>query len=65
VPKGIFAGATVGGAYIQPDQVANRAYYGRPVAVQAILTGKVAAPRSAQGFLAAVRGAKVQAKNKS
>lgn len=63
--KGIFAGATIGGAYIQPDQDANRAYYGRPVTVQAVLTGKVAAPRSAEGFLAAVRGAKVQAKTKS
>jgi len=33
--------------------------------VQAILTGKVKAPRSAEGFLAAVRGAKAEAKNRS
>lgn len=50
---------------IQPDQDANRAYYGLPVTVQAVLTGKVAALRSAEGFLAAVRGAKAQAKTKS
>jgi len=35
------------------------------VTAQAILTGKVKAPRSAEGFLAAVRGAKVQANKKS
>ena len=63
--KGAFAGITVGGSYIQPDQDANRAYYGRAVTVQAVLTGKVKAPRSAEGFLAAVRGAKVQARDKS
>lgn len=65
--KGVFAGATVGGAYVQPDQDSNTAFYGRPVTVQAILTGKVHMPKSASAtaFLAAVRGAKVQAKNKS
>lgn len=63
--KGAFAGVAVGGAYIQPDRDANRAFYGRVVTVQSVLTGKVPAPHSAEGFLAAVRGAKVQAKNKS
>lgn len=65
--KGVFAGATVGGAYVQPDQDSNTAFYGRPVPVQSILTGKVKMPHSesAIAFLAAVRGAKTQAKNKS
>ena len=65
--KGVFAGATVGGSYIQPDQDSNTAFYDRPVTVQEILTGKVRMPNSASanGFLAAVRGAKTQAKNKS
>ena len=63
--KGAFAGVAAGGSYIQPDQDADRSYYGRSVTAQAILTGKVKAPRSAEGFLAAVRGAKVQANKKS
>ena len=63
--KGAFAGVTVGGSYVQPDQDANRVYYGRVVTTESVLSGKVKAPRSAEGFLAAVRGAKVQAKDKS
>lgn len=63
--KGAFAGVTVGGSYVQPDQDANRVYYGRAVTTESVLSGKVKAPRSAEGFLAAVRGAKVQAKDKS
>ncbi|HZU43101.1 MAG TPA: lipid-binding SYLF domain-containing protein [Terriglobales bacterium] len=63
--KGAFAGATLEGSDIRPDKDSTRAIYGRDYTPRAILTGKVRPPAAARSFLAAVRGAKVQAKNKS
>ena len=63
--KGAFAGATLEGSDIRPDVDSTRAVYGRNYTPRAILTGKVRPPAAARSFLAAVRGAKVQAKNKS
>ena len=63
--KGAFAGATLEGSDIRPDRDSTLAVYGRYFTPRAILTGKVRPPAAARSFLAAVRGAKVQAKNKS
>jgi SH3 domain-containing YSC84-like protein 1 len=59
--KGAFAGLTLEGASIRPDDDSTRAMYGRKVTTRAILLGKVSAPPAARSFLAAVRGAKAQA----
>jgi lipid-binding SYLF domain-containing protein len=59
--KGAFAGLTVGGASVRRDDDSMQAFYGRNVTTEAALTGKVTAPAAAHSFLAAVKGAKVQA----
>jgi lipid-binding SYLF domain-containing protein len=59
--KGVFAGLTVEGASIRRDDDSMKAIYGPRVSTKNVLLGKVAAPASANSFLAAVRGAKAQA----
>jgi len=59
--KGAFAGLTLSGASIRRDDDSMRAFYGRQVTTEAVLTGKVPAPAAAHSFLAAVRSAKSQA----
>jgi lipid-binding SYLF domain-containing protein len=59
--KGAFAGLTLSGASIRRDDDSMRAIYGRHVTTRAALMGKVTAPASADSFLNAVRGAKMQA----
>jgi lipid-binding SYLF domain-containing protein len=44
--KGLFAGLTVEGTAILPDEEANRAYYGRPVTVSEIAGGMIDDPAS-------------------
>jgi SH3 domain-containing YSC84-like protein 1 len=63
--KGAFAGATLNGAVVRPDRDATRVLYGRDWTPRAILTGKVRPPTEAESFLAAVRGAELQAKKQS
>ncbi len=63
--KGVFAGVTLNGAYVRPDEDANRAIYGADLTAKQILTGKVPAPEAAQVFLAAVRSAEEKAEMKS
>ena len=58
--KGAFAGLTLNGASVRTDEETMSAIYGPDVTARAALTGKVEAPASAHGFLAAVRGAKAQ-----
>lgn len=62
--KGAFAGLTLNGASIRPDEDSMHAIYGSKVTTQAVLLGKVPAPPSAHLFLKAVRGAKSQAAQK-
>jgi SH3 domain-containing YSC84-like protein 1 len=57
--KGVFAGLTLNGARIAPDEDSTRAFYGRNVSLNAVLTGRVPAPPAANSFVAAVRDAKV------
>lgn len=59
--KGAFAGLTLNGADVRPDEDAMRAEYGGDVTFRSVLTGSVPPPEGSHAFLAAVRGAKVEA----
>jgi lipid-binding SYLF domain-containing protein len=59
--RGVFAGLTLNGASIKRDDDSMKAIYGRNVTTRNVLLGKVAAPKSAHSFLAAVRSAQGQA----
>jgi lipid-binding SYLF domain-containing protein len=63
--KGAFAGLTLNGSDMRRDDDSTEAVYGKDVKSRAVLTGQVPAPPSAHAFLAAVRGAKIEAKEKS
>ena len=58
--KGVFAGLTLNGAAVKPDEDSMKSFYGPDVTERAVLTGKVPAPPEAHAFLAAVRGAKAE-----
>lgn len=58
--KGAFAGLTLNGADVRPDEDAMRAMYGGDVTYRSVLTGAVPPPPSAHAFLSAVRGAKAE-----
>ncbi|HXS75797.1 MAG TPA: lipid-binding SYLF domain-containing protein [Terracidiphilus sp.] len=59
--KGAFAGLTLNGADVRPDEDAMRAMYGGDVTFRSVLTGAVPPPASAHAFLSAVRGSKAEA----
>lgn len=59
--KGAFAGLTLSGAVVHPDNDAMKAVYGPNVTEREALTGKVPPPSSAHAFLSAVRNAKAEA----
>ncbi|HVX56212.1 MAG TPA: lipid-binding SYLF domain-containing protein [Candidatus Saccharimonadales bacterium] len=59
--KGAFAGLTLNGAVVHPDEDAMSAMYGPNTTERAVLMGKVPAPAAAHTFLSAVRGAKADA----
>jgi lipid-binding SYLF domain-containing protein len=59
--KGAFAGLTLTGASVRRDDDSMNVFYGHDVSTHRVLRGEVPAPASAQPFLDAVRGAKVQA----
>ena len=59
--KGVFAGLTLEGAVVEPDDDSTRAIYGRHMAFRSILSGKVTTPKSADAFLKAVSNAGQQA----
>jgi lipid-binding SYLF domain-containing protein len=52
--KGVFAGATLNGAVVQPDADAMRAIYAPNVTVRQVLTGAVPPPPEATAFLRTV-----------
>ncbi len=54
--KGLFAGLTLTGANLRRDDDSMNAYYGPDVSTHRVLRGDVATPRSADRFIAAVRG---------
>jgi lipid-binding SYLF domain-containing protein len=59
--KGAFAGLTLEGAVIEPDEDSTRAIYGTDKPFRTILSGQVPAPDAAQPFLTAIRSASHQA----
>lgn len=58
--KGAFAGLTLSGADVRPDEDAMRAEYGGDVTFRSVLTGSVPPPTGSHEFLSAVRGAKAE-----
>src|SRR5580693_4106158 len=60
--KGVFAGLTLEGAVVEQDNDSTHAIYGKHMMFRNILSGKVAAPRSADAFMKAVSEAGQQAK---
>jgi lipid-binding SYLF domain-containing protein len=62
--KGAFAGLTLEGASLRQDSDSRRAIYGSRVTTRALLLGEVPATAAAQPFLAEVRGAKAEAREK-
>jgi len=60
--KGVFAGLTLEGAVIEQDDDSTRAIYGKHMRFRNILSGQVAAPKSAEAFMNAVSGAGHQAR---
>src|ERR1700736_5742501 len=63
--RGIFAGIDLSGSVVSQDKDETRVLYGRMLAFEDILNGRVAAPDSARPFLAAVRKYAGQAKEES
>ena len=53
--RGLFAGATINGANIKPDDDAQRAYYGRTVSFRPVLTGEVKDPSHHDVFTATLQ----------
>jgi SH3 domain-containing YSC84-like protein 1 len=63
--KGAFAGATLNGAWVSPDEDALRALYGGDVTLRAVLTGKVPPPPEARTLLSVVRTVDEQARQEA
>jgi lipid-binding SYLF domain-containing protein len=59
--RGAFAGLTLSGATIRPDEDSTKAIYGRTISTRSLLTGRIAIPTSSRPFLDAVRDAQTQA----
>lgn len=54
--KGVFAGISLEGSTLRPDNDANRRIYGRKIAAgEIVLASTVSSPNSAQSFLAVLR----------
>src|SRR4051794_36582070 len=60
--RGAFAGLTLEGAVVQPDDDSTHAIYGKSMAFRTILSGKAATPQSAVAFVKAVSDAGQQAR---
>jgi lipid-binding SYLF domain-containing protein len=60
--KGVFAGLTLEGAVVQPDDDSTRAIYGKNMKFRNILSGKASTPKSADAFMKAVADAGQQAR---
>ncbi len=55
--RGLFAGITLNGAVLQPDDDSTRAIYGREVSFRSILSGDIQAPKSTLDFMKAIADA--------
>jgi lipid-binding SYLF domain-containing protein len=63
--RGVFAGVSLDGAVVHPDQEATKIVYGKLLPPREILTGKVQPPETVRSFLAAVREVEEKAKKES
>ena len=63
--RGVFAGVSLDGAVVHPDQEATKIVYGKLLPPRDILTGKVQPPETVRSFLAAVREVEEKAKKES
>jgi lipid-binding SYLF domain-containing protein len=61
--RGVFAGLTLKGAWVQQDKNDTRAFYGRMVPFRTLLKGALPPPADAQPFLAALNKYTPVAKN--
>jgi SH3 domain-containing YSC84-like protein 1 len=52
--RGLFAGITLNGAVLEPDDDSTRAIYGREVPFRSILSGDIQAPKSTLDFMKAI-----------
>lgn len=59
---GLFAGIDLEGSWIERDKDSTMALYGKDYGTTELLTGKVAVPQSARGFVADVRRVEAHAK---
>lgn len=59
----VFAGATLDGASVTPDQEAMQAFYGAHASLRDVLLGHARPPSAAKTFLDAVAGARQRAKH--
>jgi lipid-binding SYLF domain-containing protein len=59
--KGVFAGLDLSGSAVRRDDDSMKTVYGPDVSTRAVLDGEVPPPAPAEPFLAAVKGAKVEA----
>jgi SH3 domain-containing YSC84-like protein 1 len=59
--KGVFAGLTLEGAVVEQDDDSTIAIYGKNIEFRNILSGRVAAPKSAEPFMKAVAEAREKA----
>jgi lipid-binding SYLF domain-containing protein len=60
--KGAFAGLTLEGAVVEQDSDSTTSVYGRDVAFESVLLGKVSTPGIARAFMKAVADAAHKAK---
>ena len=63
--RGVFAGVSLDGAVVHPDQEATTIVYGKVLPPREILNGKVQPPETSRSFLAVVREVEEKAKKKS
>jgi lipid-binding SYLF domain-containing protein len=63
--RGAFAGVSLDGAVVHPDQEATKIVYGKLLPPREILTGKVQPPETVRSFLAVVREVEEKAKKES
>jgi lipid-binding SYLF domain-containing protein len=63
--RGLFAGIDLGGSEVEQDGDSTKAMYGKDYPQTELLTGKIAAPRAAHVFIAAVEHSERQAEQKA
>ncbi len=63
--RGVFAGVSLDGAVVRPDEEATKFVYGKLLPPRELLTGNVQPPETVRSFLAVVREVEEKAKKES